>query len=285
MALPCIDDSCSITAAINPETRHLTLNAKVAPNGGLLECFDEVSSGLGIEILGRPANEEASDQGFIKLRLSGAGELWVAPEATQIQTFGTNNPRPIPHDGTESLTADAGTNPIIDNDVVNPFASKAIAIVSGTMRVGWTLLPGPPDSELIVAKSGREYLAYHSQIRAQLITAIRDPGVPPTDWPTDIGAGTANARATRIFDIGGMARADKLHQNSRDHSSFVFFEIVPAGKRLYMAARAQHYGQAHDWRTGVNTQLPFGATPDFAERGISAGGRVLWLPLNGTVVN
>lgn len=288
MALPCIDDSCSIAASINPETRHLTLNAKVASNGGLLECFDGEGSGLGIEIIGSPPNEPATDQGFIKLRLTDGGELWAAPTATEIQTFGTNNPRAIPHDGTESLTSDPGTNPIVDNDVANPFPSAAIAIVSGTMQVGWSLLANPDDEERIVSKAGpnpggREYLPYHAQIRAQLITAIRDPGVPPTDWPADIGANTAQARATDVFDIGGMARTDMLPQHLRHYSPFTFFSVVPAGKRLYMAAQARHWGTV-GWRTGVNTQLPYGATPDFPGRGLQASGRVLWLPLNGNVV-
>ena len=57
MALPCIDDTCSVRATKNPTTKHLQLDVKTSPSGGLY-CRGD-NTGLAVQLLGEPDNDDA----------------------------------------------------------------------------------------------------------------------------------------------------------------------------------------------------------------------------------
>lgn len=291
MGLPCIDDSCNVIATINPLTKHLQLQVKVNPDGGLNEGDDDCA-GLRVELLDGNTISSPSDPGNLvaRLGLAAGGQLYVNPGRALTENFGGGvddaGPNPvaarIKHDGTESLTVNAATNPISDNELTNPYPVTALVIVTGTFRLGWTIPLVGTNIKLISNNDASiDYVPYHAKIRAQIIAAIGT--VEPTDWPAAIAGSGAAPQRTAFFDVGGMARNDKTPQHLRDWRDFSFALYVPAGEKVFLAAQASHNGDI-DIRTFVDTETFPAVAPAFEDRGIRASGEAIWLPLSGTSI-
>lgn len=261
MALPCVDDSCSIQATVNPDTRHLMLEAKIDDAGGLI-CRE--SRGLGIEILGDPDPEVPVNHDFFKLRLTSGGELWVAPRNAYVHNF---------HSGTSGVTAlgipnngdETSGNPITvgTRTVSNPFPHAAIAIIAYRLRFGFTI-ENVADGEAIWAGKdldGTRWTPYAAQLAGWMRTTVT--------------AGTTNWDK-HFVPISGVHNGAAV--NRRHDSWGTIITQIPAGGTITLGAAAEQYSNDNQ-RRNVNTAGP-AVAPVFNQRGLNCAGRVIVLPMD-----
>lgn len=265
MALPCIDDTCSVRAAKNPTTKHLQLDVKTSPSGGLY-CRGD-NTGLAVQLLGEPDNDDAvTDQGFIKLKLTGGGELWVAPERAVRHSFASSEPVGIP---SAAFVGNESQNPIDTNaSLVNPFANDALLIVKGRFEVGWTI-PLIAEAAALSTGTGIKWTPFGAEVETFF----------KTDYPDDVPP-PFNVVASFVSVCGVWPR-DKAPHNGRDWRDFMFVGVIGGGKTMNFSASAKFIvpEDAGDYPYNLSFLKNSEANPGFPDRGFACRGTATILPI------
>ena len=251
MAAPCINDTCSVTSSIDPVTRRLALDVILNPSGGL-EC----DSGLGVHVYGDPAPAAIIDEAFQQLGITPAGEVWSIPKRARVHNFGSSDPVPIPHNGTES------NNPIDSGDqVVNPYNSPALVLMVARLRVGYTVEQvGVP--QCLTTGAGIEWVPYSGQLTARF-KVDNDP------------------KTAVLYDIGGVHPRNATPHHKRRWEYSVWAGIIGAGATMVLTADAAFQGDGSDTRFNIDTATAPGSAPIFAERGLMCNGQAIIMPFGG----
>jgi hypothetical protein len=129
MAAPCVQDTCSITSAIDAVTRQLQLDARLDPQGGL-QCTEGV--GLGVAIYEDPGTAGAlADACLNGLRRTGGGELIATPKRAQIGT-GSGTVQGVALTGAESATS-------FTLNTTNPYDCAVLGLLVGRFEMTYRI--------------------------------------------------------------------------------------------------------------------------------------------------
>lgn len=264
MATPCINDTCSITSAIDAVTRKMSLNAQLDPTGGLI-CTD--GRGLGVEIYGAPAVAAPVDTCFQQLGVSPAGELWSIPKQARIHQFSCSDSVGIPQNANQG---NFSTNPIDQgNAVVNPYACAAFAIITGRFRVRYIIAnPSdgliPPIDECLADSTPDYWVPFNADIQCRL----------------SIDGGSSQVISAYPDTSGIMRRSDvQAGGDGEQKDNWAYFALqllVGASQAVSLSADARHVGTSG--QRNMNTAQ--GAN----QRGFIAEGQIVFLPFNGASV-
>lgn len=265
MAAPCINDTCSIRAAVDSITRQLTLDARLDPTGGL-QCID--GRGLGLAIVNDPAAvtfaSVAGDLCFHQLGITTAGEVFSVPERARFQGFSSSTAVNIPQGGDEGDESIA--NPIdTGQTVTNPYDCQAMMLVIGRFRVGYSISTAAVDNLGLTEQtiesadaSSQLWIPYNGDVRARFFI-------------------DGTNESTSYFDIGGTIPNSLNNSNKRRWEYFVVRRSLAAGATVDLDARANHEGNNES--LNISTINPATA-PTFDDRGLKCDGEVIIFPFN-----
>ncbi len=253
MGAPCVTDTCSIASSIDPVTRKMIHDVILAGTGGL-KC----DNGLAIEIYGDPAPAAIVDAAFQQLGITPGGEVWSIPKHASVETFESAAPVPIPHSGADSAS------PVTVGSIVNPYASAALAIVTGRMRVGYSIDTLVEGATLATQTFGIDWIPFAGQLSAQISV-------------------DGSSRIVSYFDPSGVHPNAASPHHKRDWKEGTWVGVIGAGATWVLTGSAQYQtgqgGQVQ--RFNIDTETAAAAAPAFAERGLKINGQVIILPFGG----
>lgn len=275
MAAPCINETCSITAEINPIDRRLEMNVRIDPSGGLV-CNDGL--GLAANIFGDPAAAIPVDQCFQQLGVSPAGELWSIPQRakTILRTGDLVN---IPQ-AAGSVGSPDNSFSGAQATITNPFDCEAEILLFMQYRIGYTISTVGPVGDhaapviAATAVSGGTpdgiIIPYGAQIECRT---------------NAVGAGGNFTDAVVFADIGGSV-PELLDNSNRRHVSYgISRRRIAGGASINLDARANHRltaapGNDVHWFNVTTVTGTFGSVPDFPDRGFQASALAIIFPFN-----
>lgn len=274
MAAPCINETCSITAEINPIDRRLEMNVRIDPSGGLV-CNDGL--GLAANIFGDPAAAIPVDQCFQQLGVSPAGELWSIPQKakTIVRAGNVVNIPQAAGSASRSANSFSGAQAII----TNPFDCEAEILLFTQYRIGYTIDTASPAGDhgnpvildaSVSGGDGGNMIPYGAQIECRNDAA---------------GAGGNFVDSVVFADIGGVVPGGAgvgMNESNRRHVTYgVTRRRIGANANLNLDAYANHRltisGDVH-W-FNVTTVNPADA-PTFPDRGFQASVLAIIFPFN-----
>jgi len=271
VAAPCINETCSITAMVDPITRRLELEARIDPQGGLI-CNDGL--GLAARVFGGPPAADPVDQCFQQLGTSVAGELWSVPKRakTVLRTGEVVNIPQVAGSAGSPQNSFSGDQA----EITNPFSCEAEMLVVMQYRIGFTISLDGPDGDHLhpvvtdAAVSGGNagvMIPYGMQVQCR------------TD---SIGAGGNFVDAVSFVEVGGLAPDLLDNTNHRVIQYAVSRRRIGANATVNLDARASHIvsalGDVH-WYN-VTTVDTFGSVPAFDDRGFQATALAYIFPFN-----
>ena len=139
MAAPCVQDTCSITSAIDAVTRQLQLDARLDPQGGL-KCTEDL--GLGVAIYEDPGTAGAlADACLNGLRRTGGGELLATPKRAVVASA-SGTVQDVAESGAESATS-------FTLNTTNPYDCTVLGLIRGRFEMTYRVdAAGPFNADM-----------------------------------------------------------------------------------------------------------------------------------------
>lgn len=250
MSAPCINDTCSITSLIDPDTRRLELNARIDPTGGL-QCID--GRGLGMLIFGEPEAAAPIDTCYQQLGISGSGAVWSIPKRALVHDF-SGDVVNIPQGGNEGdESADSIST---GGSLTNPYDCQAMLWVWGRFEVGYTISTAASDDYTNPTVDTGDFIPFNAEVECRFKI-------------------NGNPQATSIMDIGGIVPAALDGSHKRRWEYFAIRTSIGANDTISLTAMANHEGNNE-----VVNASTVNADVNFPSRGFRIVGEAIIMPFN-----